>query len=69
MVAVMGNYQDMVKLLLSYRQINLDVVTKNRSSLAHICLSSKDGVSFVFSLPVSSQGHDLHSHRSRSMVA
>eukprot|EP00795_Rhopilema_esculentum_P008747 gene8747-14770_t len=43
MVAVMSNYQDMVKLLLSYRQINLDVVTKNGSSLAHICLSSKDG--------------------------
>ena len=50
MTAVILNYPEMVKLLLKYTNIKLDLKNKAGDSLMHLCIGSKEEVSFRFIL-------------------
>ena len=48
MLAVDANYPEVVNLLLSYNNINLDLKNKAGASLMHLCVCSKEEVSYTF---------------------
>ena len=47
MLAVDLNYPDMVELLLKHKNIKLDLKPKSGDSLMHICVGSREEVSFT----------------------
>ena len=48
MLAVDANYPKIVSLLLSYKNIKLDLKNKAGDSLMHLCVGSKEEVSCTF---------------------
>ena len=48
MTAVNLNYPEMVKLLLKYKDIKLDLKDKAGDSLMHLCIGSREEVSSSF---------------------
>ena len=50
MVAVDSNSPEMVKLLLKYKNIKLDVKSKDGDSLMHRCVGSKEEVCYLLFL-------------------
>ena len=48
MLAVDANYPKIVSLLLSYKNIKLDLKNKAGDSLMHLCVGSKEEVSYTF---------------------